>query len=43
MQTIVFHYKEFYKENTPKKIEEAYNVQLLERPVRNNLDFVEQW
>ena len=40
---LVIHYKKFHKHNIPKKIEEAYRVQFLDRPVRSNLDFVEQW
>ena len=40
---LVIHYKIFHKENILKQNKKAYKVQFLERPVRNNFDFAEQW
>ena len=40
---LIIHYKKFHKEHTPKNIEEAYKVQFIDRPVKTNLDFIEQW
>ena len=39
---LVLYYKKITKKVYQKKIKEAYNVQFLERPVKNILDFVEQ-
>ena len=36
---LIIHYKKYHKENIPKQIEDAY-VQVLESPIRNNLDFI---
>ena len=40
---LIIHYKKFHKEHTPNNIEEAYKVQFIDRPVKINLDFIEQW
>ena len=32
-----------HKEKIPDKIENAYKIQFLEKPKKQNLDFAEQW
>ena len=40
---LFMNYKKFHKENIPDQIKNAKTVQFLEIPIRNNLDFTEQW
>ena len=40
---LIIHYKKRYKEKIPEKIVNAYKVQFLEKPKKENLDFTEQW
>ena len=40
---LIIHFKKYHKEKIPKQIEDAYTVQFLESPIRNKLDYIEQW
>ena len=40
---LIIHYKKMHKEKIPDKIENAYKIQFLEKPKKQNLDFAEHW
>ena len=40
--TLFIHYNKFHKKNIPEQIENAYTVQFLKSPIRNNLDYTEK-